>query len=194
MDRKGKTKIDSRTIIILLVIGAVIFFVSKGFGPEVPDNVDNKGVVLKACVSDSAGNCLTPTELAAIVTIGGDAAQVGAKYIAIESTVTNVPAVGAEIQTEITNVQLSGTPTIFGDEVALFTQGFSLAPSESNVQNTAGIDITDPALLGLNTFQLDVSGSYFDAQGNSQAVSTFGTVNVLIEKDTCEDSTPWGGM
>lgn len=186
-------KKKQRNLMIFLILGVAIaigvfyFFPS---GTTVPPSTSQGGLETTGCVSDSQGNCLTTISPFATVTFEGEEPTVGAKYITIFSTLTpvgNVPFI------EVNSI--AGNPPLYNTEIQSdMLTVFTLNQGETDEQ-TVTFDITDESIpLGLTTYEMSISASFKDAQGNVVPVSPqpVATLSISKEKDTCDDSTPWG--
>lgn len=185
MAKKNNT-LTIAVILILLVGGYLIYNVQ---GRNVPDSTSEGGLQLNACVSDAEGNCLSEPSLS-VVTIGGNAPIVGARYLTIFSTFTatgNVPVIDIN--------SISSSQALYNSEIQnQMTTSFSLNQGETNEQSVT-IDFTDPLVPnGVNTFDMVISATFKDASGNDVPVSPqpVASISILKEDDTCSDGTPWG--
>jgi len=186
-------KNNKKTIIIfiiILVVAVLLFTQLKPSSPKIPAGKSQGGLSLTACVSDSQGNCITQDNTFAVVTFEGETPIVGAQYITIFSTLV---AGGTAPFISINDV--TGTPNVYGEAIdSQMTTSFQLNNGQTDVQQVT-FDVTDARiLLGLTNYEMTISATFKDALGNDVILTPIpqADVNILKEKDTCDDNTPWG--
>ena len=159
---------------------------------DIPTGVSDKGVALKACVSDKFGNCAQTISPQAIVTFEGETAAAGFKYVTIFSDITNI----GDVDVIVTDISSPETHYQQGITNRPYLIDYTLSPLQTDSQQ-ATFDATDVALItgSYIEFRMDVEAYYYGAEGPAGGqldASTFGTVNILFETDVCTDNTPWG--
>jgi len=168
-------------IVVILVV-VTQFKVAK----MIPPGESDKGITLTACVSDVNKNCVSPQQ--AVVTLHSGTTYYGYGYLTLFSKITpsgNVPYIIVD--------NIVGLPLIYQQAIdEQYNKTLIINQGEINSQS-ALVNLSDVD-YGMTEFKLEAQSHYNDALGSRVDITPnpFGTINILLESETCDDGTPWG--